>query len=392
MPRPARTWGSLIYLAAATALGASVLACVAYVQRDQLLVYWYVHQHVTDAGDEGETRPWLAERGALSVPVLVDQLSSPDRSVCERASELLSRFLQEHGDPTEPDDAQFSLSLASMLHARYSTFSAAGRVEAVRVAYEILKDHLDQWSPNVPTALKTAGSVVLSGLKDPHREVHEAALDRLGQTWNWKGADNVVQSLVEEWNWKCYRRARDLLRSETATVRGAAAAALAGASWNDALPELIRLLHDPDGNVLKTALRTIARTAADSLSAEQLSRLVDLAAAPDPETSRLARDILDSTMSPGRIDLLVRMRHPDVRVRAKVAESLFGVDDVNPSVWLNELSKDPSPVVRRAVVQAAARVKDDATRELLKHMATSDADEEVRKQCRTALESLPNRK
>lgn len=384
-----RKFGSYLFLLVVAVV--TVGACVGFVHRDQLLVHYYADSFVTASSPAEEARQWLVLRPQISLPVLVAKLRSPEPEPCRRAASALLEIVGSSTDPTDPRQSHLSLSLASMLHTQRGSFSPAGRVEAVELSAGVLREHLAKWSPNAPTALATAGSVLLSGLTDPHPIVQEAALARLPELWTWEGSDSIVKnSLVETWKWRCYQRAVDSMTSRSPSVRAAAATALRRAPFHDGDSSLVRLLDDEAPQVRKAALATMAESAVDSLSSEShYWRLVDFLGDSDADVRSLARQILLAAgFSEDKLQIALLLRNPDPRERAKIPAILLDGDGTATRRWLLELVRDPAPSVRIEALRAAAVTRDPEFREVFKHLATDDPDPQVRTECEQILQSL----
>lgn len=370
-----------LYLMCAGLFVLTVVGAVLYVQRDLLLV----HYHVWQATDPGETpagsATWLRERTHLALPVLLSQFADRDPDRCNKAAELLRDLLSGYRDPTNPEHSHLTLSVATKLREVFSTLSPTGKARAVDVARGVLAVHLDAWSPNVPTALETAGGIFESALRDPSIEVRLAALGQLRTCWTWQGADGVLEALVRDWQHRCYRDAAEMLESELATIRAAAATALAGAPFHEADLALVSRWRDPDPAVRKAALVALVRSgeAGDVLTSEQKSQLIDLLHDPDAEIrDAVARLLRGAGVSEPVLRLATLIKHPSPVERAKVVSEAFRVADIDPVRWVLELADDPSPSVRLAVARAASTTNNEELRRRLETMAASDPDPLVR--------------
>lgn len=382
-----RKFGSFLFLLVVAIV--TVGACVGFVHRDQLLVYYYADSFVGSSSPNDEALEWLVQRPPIALPMLVEKLQSPKEEQCQRAASAIRAIIGSHTDPTDPKQSHLSLSVAAMLHAELRKLSARGRVQAVELSCGILREHLAQWSPNAPTALATAGSVFLSGLTDEDLCVQVAALERLSELWSWEGSDSIVKnSLVETWKWRCYQRGVDLMDSRSPRVRAAAATSLQGAPFNDGDSRLVGLLNDQEPQVRKAALATIALSAAESLSSEShYWRLVELLDDPDEEIRGLARKVfLAAGLSEEHLQIAILLRNKDPRERAKIPSILMAKSGLGTKRWLMELVRDPAPSVRIEALRAAAGLRDPEFREVFKHLATDDPDEQVRKECEILLQ------
>ena len=366
-------------LSGAVLLTFTVLGCVVYSQRDHLLVYRHVDVVARDDDPAGRSARWLRERELLAVPVLASRLESADRGECRRVGSLIVRILAKHSDPTDPRDAHLAIALAANLRRSYGRLSTQGRLEAVGIAFRILRTHLLEWSPNVPTALATAGEVVLMSSNDANVSVRERALRSMPEIWSWKGSGGAAIAVVDEWKRAAYETGRALLRSPSSSIRSLAAIAVAGAPFHEGDQQLIGLLDDPDAQVSKTAL--LALRPVGDLTSEQKARIGEFLGDPDLEIREAAtRLLLASGVRESVVYLFRQMKHPRATERAKVVSMVFAVPDpnFNPVPWIEKLARDPSPAVRLAVARAASESNVPELRATVERIAESDPDPNVR--------------
>jgi hypothetical protein len=376
----------LLYVFVGLFMVVTVVTCLGIAHQDWVLVTYHSILFDRSNSTEDESAKWLVESPALSLPPLVAKLKRVDVNTCERTGKLLGRILDEHPDPTDPEHAQLSLHLASMLQKSYHLFSPAGKKEAVRLAYDILEQHLGQWSPNVATALETAGEVVKFSLRDLDLSINLASLGELPRIWDWKGVDNVVENLFRGFQIWANHRAVDFLGSKSPDLRVAAATALRGAIDHRGDTKLLELMNDAEPKVVQAALDTISASAIDSIGVDHRSKLVELMQHGKPEISELARSILlKSGLDEAHLRLAVLMREDVPEERAKVAEVLFDVAGVDRVAVLQQLSRDASPVVRLAAIKASTRVSHPSLKEMVKQLSADDPDPEVRKACEMIL-------
>lgn len=368
-----------LFLASALLLILTVIGCVAYAQRDQFLVHYHANRLVRGGNGFEDSERWLEERKILAVPVIIDVFVGNEEKPCATARDFLQRILAAHGDPTDPEQSHLSLSLAASLQAKFEHLSEYGRMASLSLAIQVLGQHLDAWSPNVPTALETGGKVLLLGLVDPVARVKEHALVSMAEIWSWSGADNVAYGLVEEWKRNCYDRASAQLASASPAIRIAAAGAISGSPYHEADAALIAMLDDEVSSVRKAALVALCASAGDSLTSSQKIRLMDFLHDPDGEVVSAASRLLQACgVSESRLGIAILMKHPDPQRRATIAESLPSMPEINPVPLLLTLSDDPSPMVRMSVVRIALESADTRLRARLRAMAETDPDANVR--------------
>ena len=384
----ARTSGSLLYVTVAGVVVLTVLSCLAFAHSELILVQYYLATYVDAESSDAGSHHWLAAHPSLSVPLLVGKLHESDPVVCERAGQLISEIHRSHPDPTNPEDAQISLNLASMLQKQFGTFSIPGKLQGIQLAYDILEQHLGHWSPNVATSLATAGQVVLDSLRDPNVQIQVAALDELPRAWQWDGADKITKNLAEAWMIDWTKRAIARLSSDSPKVRMAACRALHGTEHRSGDKDLIHLIHDPDREVVRAALQTISEDRIDGFDEEDRVRLVEFLHDNDEEFRLLAkRALVGYGLSEEQVRIISLMKQPSPMERAKAADAIVSLVGVDRVQVLDELVKDTSPVVRLAAIRAATKIDHPSLKEMIKQLSVDDPDAEVRQACQTAMQA-----
>ena len=381
------------YLAVASLLVATVAVSVAYVQREYFLVQWYAYRCVNTNDADEDAKTWLKDNRRLAVPVVLAKLREPEPDLCARAGQLLIDMVTGHADPTHPADVHVSLALAGDLQLMYHELSDPGRAQAMWIARGILVDHLDQWSPNAPTAVATAGQVLLRGLSDRTFSVQDAALKILPEVWKWSGNDSVAHTLVMAWKRECYDNTLLLAQATERKLRADAVLALAGAPYHEGDRLIIGLMDDSAPEVQKAALQVLGFSshAAGSLDARQKDQVLGFLHHEDPEIHQAARQLLLTAGVPEPMLALAELlQHPEPAQRAKVARRVFAVQGIDPVAWLLVLADDTDASVRLAMVRAANRSADPRLRQRLAELAKDDADPDVRTACQGVLSQRPS--
>jgi HEAT repeat protein len=366
---------SRLYVGGLFLLVVTVIGCVVYMQWEQLRLRYHARRFV----DQGESSSEAVLRSHTSgaLPVVTTCLTQAAPEAAGRIERFWKQVLSENSNPAEPVHSQLSLSLAAKLQLGWTRFNVAGRRVAAVLAFHVLSIHLRDWSPDVPTAIESAGTVYCQALEDEDSSVRHRALALMGEIWSWDGTDNVTRPLVEDWKRRCYILAAEHLADSNAEVRAAAALAIVDAPFHEADIPLIELLDDDDPVVKKAALKALSH-AADGFSSEQKSKLVTFLHDSDPGVSHAAAALLRASgLSDAELRLAWLLKHPVPAERAKVA-SLAGAVVGDPALWLLELGNDCSPSVRLAMARAAAASRDPRLQARARQMALSDADENVR--------------
>jgi len=382
----ASTSGSFLYVIVAGVVVLTVLSCLAFAHSELILVQYHQFKYIDTEASDTPSHHWLAEHPSLSIPLLVARLHDQDEVTCQRAGDLISEIQHAHPDPTNPDDAQLSLSLGSLLQKNFASLSLPGKLQAIRLAFDILEQHLGRWSPNVATAINSAGRVVTDGLRDPNSQVQVATLEQLPRAWHWDGTDKITRNLAEGWMISGSRGAIDRLRSDSPKVRMAAARALQGTDHRSGDKELVRLIHDKDREVVRAALQTIGEDHIDEFSAEDRVTLVALLLDNEEEFRLLAKkSLVGYGLSEDQVRIITLMKQPVPTERAKAADAVLSLVGVDRVQVLDELAKDSSSIVRLAAIRAATKIDHPSLKEMIKQLSVDDPDEEVRQACQTAM-------
>lgn len=370
-----------LYLGGVSMLVVTVIGCVGYMQWEHVRLRWHARRFAANDDASGASLAYLRRHAIRSMPYLAGYLAADEPGACQRIEAFWLELLQKHTNPTEPADSHVTLSLAARLHHDFDRFSAHGRRSAAAIAHAVLRTHLQQWSPNVPMALDTAGEVVCRCLADSDPQLQEAAIGRLPEVWDWDGADNVTRPITSNWKRRCYTLAAESLNHDRDSLRAQAAAALVGAPFHEADLALIDLLDDNCPDVKRAVLQALGH-AADGFSSEQKSKLVAFLHDEDADVRRAAAALLRlAGLSEAEVRLAFLLRHPVPAERARVA-SLAGAVIDDPALWLLELANDNSPTVRLAVARSASNSRDPRLRDRVRSMALNDSDPNVRAMAR----------
>ncbi|MGL5096068.1 MAG: HEAT repeat domain-containing protein, partial [Planctomycetia bacterium] len=316
------------YLVSAGVLVLTVLGCVVYALSDQWMVYVRVRQVAAANETSTQAIDWLTARPTLSLPALVDMLESPDAVVCRRTGAVVERILREHADPTNPADSHITLGAAALLNQRFAALSEPGRRTSTTAAFLVLRHQLRVWSPNVPTALTTAGEIVRAAMADESANVRSEAFAALRDVWRWNGAQGVALTPVRQWKLERHMQAVNCLADDRASIRAAAAAALRGTPFHEGELTLAARLEDSDPTVRKAALLTLATNGSESISADQKKLLAGWLHDEDAEITAAARRILRACgLSDETLTLLEVVMDPNAARRAAWVDQTALSDD-----------------------------------------------------------------
>lgn len=375
--------------ACVAALFLAVAGCVAYLQRDLLVARWNVNEWLR--GDDDPQRVhWLLTHRTWVLPILTDALACDETDRCIRAGVLFRTILDKLGEPTDPEAAQLSLVAMSRLRDEYSGLSPQARHEAAEAAYILLRVHLLRWSPHVPTALDSAGTIFASALVDSDVRVKETALRRLPSLWPAIIVDGSSGPLVRIWLLQAYEASAAMLASAEPAVRLAAAVACIGAPFSGDDYRLADVLDDEDSGVRKEVLVALSQNKRSRLQGTQKAQVVPFLGDSDPAIVAAAVRLLKlGGVSDDRVELL-RLRHSvnsaDRIKSIALVVSTAANSRIDVPAFLTDLSYDESAEVRLAFIDAASKLGSaGATQDRIRTMAEKDPDAVVRARARDSL-------
>jgi hypothetical protein len=343
------------------ALGALAGAAAAvWVERTPILAWYYVRglAQATDA-DRALWADRVAGLGQEGEPALFACLARPDDTACRNAGAALDRWVSRW-----PGDDPRAAELADRMAKAFPACSPAGRRAVLESAAGWFR----------PGGVRPAADLISSGARlaalsaaAAEPETHAAALDlcslALEQT------DDAQQLLPP---------GRDLvrkaLRDEAAATRLRAirvALHLAPHPDMDVTDDVVALLRDPAAEVRRAALLAVGPL--DEKQAPAKSLLPALHDA-DADVRKACEEVLrkDRGLSPECVKIGWCLSHPDPVERLNVLDHLRAGADVEPGVWLRELSHDDSPAVRLAAARAMSQQDVVDLSDRLDQMASSD--------------------
>jgi HEAT repeat protein len=226
------------------------------------------------------------------------------------------------------------------------------------------------------TWIEAAGELVLRSSEKPEPGVQAGALrlalvllrqDRPAQEIVGKAFVSACRTLAE-----AGLQAEDP-GARTAAVRVASLPELGLLS--QVAPLALGPKRDPHAEVRSLALTAIAAHEDIAPTEELLPLLHDA----DPEVRATCEHALRGRGLTGpHVQLARQMSDPQAQVRARVPAQVSRFSELDARLWLDRLSRDPSPAVRAAVLRAAAEVDQEQLLERLEAMADSDPSPTVR--------------
>ncbi len=315
------------------------------------------------------------------LPMLTKALRESDgRALAALFQKTMTRPDTPVSSIAEAEAAQWADALES-LRSGYLQYGSSGRSSALVVVGRTLQRLGAQPGPkNWAEFLPTAHDLFAAGLADADVNVRAAALVEVGKIWSWlpaRALTPVEENTIAEWkdgfNDPVVRRLAD----RDPRVRIAAVACLGNNPLTPVAAQAIPYLDDPESpDVRKQVLASFAARPAILSDELVLKHLNDRA----PTIGLIAEMVLKTRgLSQEQISLGSMIYHPKPEMRASVIPLIRNRSDIDPVVWLLQLSRDTEESVRLGAIDALAKQSSPEVNRRLAEMAASDQSTEVRK-------------
>jgi HEAT repeat protein len=298
------------------------------------------------------------------------------KSLCQ---EVLANLDQPKPALTEVEGTEL-VEVLEGLRAGFLKYPPIGRASAVSAATHILDRFRVEPAPNSWfLALRPVQDLALAGLADHQVDVRASALTEVGQHWGWlpgRTMTPVEETQLAEWKDQFYGPARRCLSDSEPKSRAAAVVCIGALPINAmAAPAVANVEYPDNGGVRYKALMTFANRPA-LLSVDMiLKRLHD----PEPGIPELAELILKGRgLNKEQIFLGRQITNPHPDVRVSVIPLIRDRTDIDPEVWLLQLSHDPEQSVRAKAVEALIDRISPEVDLRLREIAQSDTSPEIR--------------
>jgi hypothetical protein len=274
------------------------------------------------------------------------------------------------------------LQTLSALRAGFLKYDAQARVMAVNIASRIFDKFAIEPAPaQWIKAISPVHDLLSAGLTDSDPNPRFAALAELGRFWVWipgRTLMPVEEQALAEWKGKFLPLVVRCLAYNDAPTRMAAVACLGTLPIDSAAASAIPYLdNDPSPEVRKQTLVSFAHRNMLLTDDMLLKRLHD----QDLSIRETASLVLKTRgLSKEQISLGGLIFSPMPAQRVSVIPLLKDRTDLDPVLWLLQLSRDPVETVRISSIEALANYKTPAVQRRLAEMARSDRSEAVRKE------------
>jgi HEAT repeats len=297
----------------------------------------------------------VAALGEDAEPAVLGCLGEKNDTACRNAGAALERWAAEWGG----DDAR-AAALAGRMAKGFGDFSPAGQ----RAALEAAATWFQPAAAKPGDALfSSCARLVAAAAETPEPDAHDAALclctAALDHMEDPKEMLPAGRALV-----------KTVLRDEAPAVRLHAVQASVHPGM-DVQAEVAALLRDSASEVRRAALLAVGPADEDIVPAKSLLPMLHDA---DAEVRKVCENVLKTNrhLSPACYKIGWQLYHPDPAERLNVLDCLQRGADVEPGVWLRELSHDDSPAVRLAAVRAMSSQDLVDLSDRLEQMADSD--------------------
>jgi hypothetical protein len=271
------------------------------------------------------------------------------------------------------------LEAISGLRTAFVSLTGPARAIAVSLSYRIFDRFAVEPAPaRWSEALQPVHDVLSAGLADSDPNVRASSLGEVAKIWAWLPGRSLTpaeESLLASWKEGLYRPVIRCLGNRDPRTLVAAVACLGSLPIDNAAAPAIAYVENKNSDVRKQTLISFARRTILLTDDMLLNRLHD----EDSSVRETASIILKTRgLSQEQISLGGLIFSPKPQQRISVIPFLKDRTDIDPVVWLIQLSRDSEEMVRISAVEALAAHKTPSVRKRLAEMARSDQSETVR--------------
>ena len=277
-------------------------------------------------------------------------------------------------------EAEDWLAALAGLRSGFLGFNGPARAMAVTVACRIF-DRLGvepaprRWID----ALRPLHDLLSAGLADSDPGARVAALGEVSRLWGWLPGRSLTpaeENTLADWKDGLYPPVVRCLGQTDAPTLVAAVACVGAIPLDGAASAAVAYHENPHAAVRRQTLVSFARR--NTLLTDDM--LLKHQHDPDPAVQETAGLILKTRgFTQEQISLGSLIFSPKPQQRLSIIPLVKDRDDLDPVVWLLQLSRDPEEMVRISAVEALAAHQSPTVSRRLAEMARSDQSEAVRK-------------
>jgi HEAT repeats len=311
--------------------------------------------------------------------VLTTEIRNGDNKALAFAQNRASARSEVPRQALTDQEAKEWLELLAGVRAGFPKFAAPSRTRAAALASRILDMFAVEPAP--PTwieALKPVHDLLSASLGDPDVGPRAAGMAEISKFWVWMPGRSLTpfeERALEEWKGALYRPVVRCLSARDEATRMVAVSCLGALPIDEAASVAIAYVDDQSASVRKQTLSSFSRRSQLLTDEMLLKRLHD----GDAIIREMASLILKTRgLSQESIGLGGLMYSPKPEQRASVIPLLKNRTDLDPVVWLLQLSRDPNEMVRVSAIEALGAYKTPTVQRRLAEMARSDNSDRVR--------------
>lgn len=265
------------------------------------------------------------------------------------------------------------------LRTAFVTYNGPARAIAVSLAFQIFDRFAVEPAPSRwGEALTPVRDLFTAGVADSDANVRAAALGEIAKVWGWLPGRSLTpaeETTLANWKEGLYLPVVHSLGQRDPRTLVAAVACLGTLPIDNAAEPAIAYLENKDPDVRKQTMISFSRRNFLLTDDMLLHRLHD----EDVSIRETASIILKARgLTQEQISLGGLIFSPKPQQRISVIPFLKDRSDIDPVVWLIQLSRDPEEMVRMSAVEALATHKTPSVRKRLAEMASSDRSSVVR--------------
>jgi len=341
------------------------------------LLSWVVLSRYRDGGSAA-----VVYDAATPLPVLTQGLREGDaRALLIMFPRLTARMSPTPKAVTEAE-AKELIEILNSTRVGFLRFGSYGRVSSLMLVTKVLERFGVEEAPSCWfPALRPAHDLFASGLADADLQTRLTAMNQVGQFWSWFPGRTMMpieESRLLDWKGALYQPVLRRLGDREPQARAGAVACLGNLADDPAAAKALPYLEDngPDAAIVRQqVLVSFAQRPALLSEDVILKRLQD----SEPAVAQTAELILKSRgLTTEQIELGRLIFDPRPEHRASVIPQLRNRTDIDPVVWLLQLSHDESESVRVGAAQALAERPTPEVLQRLVEMARSDRSPSVR--------------
>jgi HEAT repeat protein len=279
---------------------------------------------------------------------------------------------------SEQEAVEWIDSLAA-LRSGFPRFNPPGRATAITAACLILDKFTVEPAPSQwALALQPVHDLLKASLADSEVLPRYTALIEAGRLWVWIPGRSLTpfeEQTLGEWKAAIHKPVVRCLGARDPQTRIAAVACLGSLPIDNAAAAAVAYVDDPSADVRKQTVSSFSQRSALLTDEMLFKRLHD----SDAVIREMASLTLKTRgLSQDQIGLGGLIYSPRPEQRVSVIPLLKNRTDVDPVIWLIQLSRDPEEMVRMSSIEALAKHNSPTVQRRLAEMARTDCSQAVR--------------